>query len=175
MKPRYFSQPSRSPSQKTAGSSSLEFRTPGGSSCFQKLWRKVNKVSHIRWLEEYIQFSGCEVCPPWCVGNTSARSICTAHRAGRRLRAGYMSLRGPPASPSPAFPTSCMWSQTVFLLLSDLHLRVQKVLPCCPVSDFFFAFLRPGPWLMELLIGVQSELEPPAYTTATGTPDQSSV
>ena len=26
---------------------------------------------------------------------------------------------------------------------------------------------------MELLIGVQSELEPPAYTTATATPDLS--
>ena len=40
----------------------------------------------------------------------------------------------------------------------------------------FFVFLGPLPWHMEIpRLGVQSELKPPAYTTATATPDLSRV
>ena len=39
---------------------------------------------------------------------------------------------------------------------------------------FFIFFLGPHPWHMEVLrLGVQLELEPPAYTTATATRDLS--
>ena len=39
---------------------------------------------------------------------------------------------------------------------------------------FVFCFLRPHPWHMEgPRLGVESKLQPPAYTTATATPDPS--
>jgi len=41
---------------------------------------------------------------------------------------------------------------------------------------FFFAFLGPHPWHMEVpRLGGEWELELPAYTTATATPDPSQV
>ena len=41
---------------------------------------------------------------------------------------------------------------------------------------FFFCFLGPHPWHMEVLkLGDKSELQPLAYTTATATPDLSLV
>ena len=41
---------------------------------------------------------------------------------------------------------------------------------------FFFFFLGPQVWHMEVpRLGVQSELQPPAYTTATATRDLSRV
>ena len=40
------------------------------------------------------------------------------------------------------------------------------------VDFFFFVFLGPYPWHMEVLrLGVESELQLLVYTTATGTPD----
>ena len=49
-----------------------------------------------------------------------------------------------------------------------------------PAFFFFFGggaiFLRPQPWHMEILrLGVESELQLPAYTTATATQDPSRV
>ena len=41
---------------------------------------------------------------------------------------------------------------------------------------FFFSFLGPYQWHMEVpRLGVKLELQPPAYTTATATPDPSQV
>ena len=41
---------------------------------------------------------------------------------------------------------------------------------------WFFCFLGPHPWHMEVpRLGVQSELQLPAYTTATATPDPSCI
>ena len=41
---------------------------------------------------------------------------------------------------------------------------------------FFFVFLGLHPWHMEVpRLGIESELEPSAYTTATSTPDLSHI
>ena len=41
---------------------------------------------------------------------------------------------------------------------------------------FFFCFLGPHPWYMEVLVlGVKSELQPPAYATATAMQDLSHI
>ena len=43
-------------------------------------------------------------------------------------------------------------------------------------KNFFFVFLGPHPWHMEVLgLGVKSELQLPTYTTATAMPDPSRV
>ena len=43
-------------------------------------------------------------------------------------------------------------------------------------KNFFFVFLGPHPWHMEVLgLGVKSELQLPTYTTATAMPDPSCV
>ena len=46
----------------------------------------------------------------------------------------------------------------------------------CKVFCFFFPFFRPHPWHMKVLrLGVESELQLPAYTTATATQAESAA
>ena len=48
--------------------------------------------------------------------------------------------------------------------------------PLFPLFFFFPFFLGPHPWHMEVpRLGVESELQPLAYATATATPDSSCI
>ena len=62
-----------------------------------------------------------------------------------------------------------------FRKIARIHLSIHK-----PLSFFFcfcsLVFLGPHPWHMEVpRLGVGLELQPPAYATATATPDLSRV
>ena len=76
---------------------------------------------------------------------------------------------------SSTYATYTYLSRAVCLsLLLFYHLKFSQILLSHLI--FFFCFLGPHPRHMEVpRLGVESELQLPAYTTATATPDPSSI